>query len=117
MGLIYEAASGAATGQIFDEINGIGFQPATLSVFIYDRDSGTALLGTAATPSSLSPVATYVDSSGNLTYYILPAYNSVINANNDNEIHVARFTWTWTAQGQTQTGKEELQFNVTNLTP
>lgn len=117
MSLVYEAASGLVTGVLTDMGTGLGIQPATLGVFIYDRDTETAILGTAASPATLSPVATYVDASGNLTYYIAPSSNTITTAGKDKEIHVARFNWTWTAQGATQTGKEEIPFEVINLSP
>lgn len=117
MSLIYEAASGVVTGVLTDMGTGLGIQPSTLGVFIYDRDTETAILGTAATPSSLSPVSTYVDASGNLIYYITPTNNALTNTGKDTETHTIRFTWTWTAQGATQTGKEELNFSVMNLNP
>ncbi len=117
MSLVYEGGSGLLTGKIVDNGTGLGIQPATLTLFIYDRDTGTAFLGTAVAPVNLTPVATYVDASGNLTYYIGTAANVIQTAGKEIEIHVARFAWTWTAQGATQTGREEIQFDVTNLTP
>jgi len=113
MSLVYEAASGLVTGTLVDQGPGTGIQPATLRVFIYDEDTETTLLADQA----LTPISTYVDANGKLTYYILPSANSIVNSNKTSEIHTIRFTWTWTAQGATQTGKEELAFAVTNLSP
>jgi len=112
-GLVYESASGLVRGQFKDVATDTGIQPATLRVFIYDQSSLTTILADIA----LSPVSTYVDASGNLTYYISAANNTLIGANNETETHVIRFTWTWTAQAATQTGIEELEFNVFNLRP
>lgn len=113
MAVIYEGATGLITGILKDTGTGLGLQPQTLSVLIYDRDSGTVIL----TDTPLAPVATYVDAGGNLIYYISAANNTILDNVKQQEIHVARFTWTWTAGGGTQTAKEELQFVVTNLTP
>ena len=108
---IYEGASALITGVLKDTATDIGVQPQTLSVSIYDRDTEEVLLP----ESGLTPVSTYVDSSGNLTYYIPAAYNTIENDGKQHETHVIRFGWTWTAQGATQTAKTELQFNVINL--
>ena len=113
MAFVYEGASGLVTGVLRDTATETGIQPQSLSVYIYDRDSETELLPLTA----LTPVATYVDASGNLVYYISPSANIIIATGKEREIHVLRLTWTWTAQSATQTGKEELHFEVINLTP
>lgn len=111
LGLVYEAASGLVRGTFKDVATDIGLQPATLNVKVYDRDTGTVLRADAA----LTPVSTYVTSAGALTFYLTAADNAIITAGKDSEIHVILFTWTWTAQAATQTGKQELQYEVINL--
>lgn len=113
MAAVYEGASGLVTGVLKDTGTGNGIQPQSLSVQIYDRDSATVILS----DTSLTPVSTYVDANGNLTYYIPAANNTILDNTKQQEIHVLRLVWTWTAGGATQTAKEELQFIVTNLTP
>jgi len=108
---VYEDASALITGVLKDTATDTGIQPETLLVSIYDRDTEQVLLP----ESGLTPVSTYVDSSGNLTYYISAAYNTIVNDGKQHETHVIRFGWTWTAQGATQTATTELQFNVINL--
>ena len=109
----YEAASGLITGQFRDTGPDIPIVPATLSIMIFDRQSGTII----KIATNLTPISTYVDVNGNFTYYILPSDNTILDSTKDREIHVARLVWTWTAQGNQQTGKSELQFEVVHLSP
>lgn len=110
-GLVYEAASGLVTGTFKDTATDLGIQPTTLNVTVFDRDTGTVLRADAG----LIPVSTYVSAGGVLTFYLNATDNAIITTGKDSEIHVVRFTWTWTAQAATQTGKQELQYEVINL--
>lgn len=96
-----------------EDQDGVGFQPTTLTVSLYDYATKVVING--RNEQALT-VASYIDANGILTFDFQPADSVFVDAANREELHILRFRTTWSSG--TRVALFELPFNlraVTNL--
>lgn len=93
LGTISEGTTGQITFTI--EENGVGLQPTTLSITLYDEETGTIIGG--RDNSTLSPVSNYVTGLGVLTYNLIVGESNLVSTDVKKvaAYHRVVFKWTW----------------------
>jgi hypothetical protein len=83
----------------------------TLTLTLYDRDTGT-ILNSRNAQDVLNKANVTVGEDGALVWELQPADNVIVSDGKSLEAHVALFTWTW---GSGKSGRHEVPILVENL--
>lgn len=91
LGTTIAGATGVISFTILE--SGSPLVPTNLWVTIYDEESGTSIL----TKTALSPVGTYVNGSGVLTYQVALSHSGLVSTDLEPkaEFHRFLFEWDW----------------------